>query len=420
MGLFDNICVHRDWNLPGYPESAKRIFQTKGFNCSLGDYYIDSDGSIWKTSGDIKGESSFTGDLKFCGSTGSSGNNFKFYEYVARVKKGVVFKIDPLNIPKPSEKKPTEVKDNCTMCIHGVEMALGHYSCPYQLGYIGGPAKFTCGNFEKKTCMACRFITGGQGCRHGLGGGPQCYNDGHKYWEPKEPEKICETCRFDVPNGCYDTVGYCFQRDKFQPKEDKMETISYRDLVLAGAPDDAFRRWFNLYGMDDIPIDGAYDWLNIQADCYMRWVKDNPGKVPESWIKYIEEQEKPPPCESCANPDVSGYCYRKEENGCGYKSKWHLFREKPKRTVEEIINQSAINAFCVSPDDFLAAWPNEYQRDALALAANNFAKDREAMEEAVKQLKESCLDPIGAKALCILMDRLADHDKQAAEMRETK
>jgi hypothetical protein len=177
-----------------------------------------------------------------------------------------------------------------------------------------------------------------------------------------------------------------------------METISWRDLAAADVPVEAFRRWFNMYGGDDIPIDDAYNWLNIQADCYMRWVKANKsGKVPQEWIDYIAEQEK------------------------------------PKRTVEEIVKWGKRYAgeFNVAENSYKpdmcshalrrnAGWfakvNGKEKADYLALAANNFADDRKAMEEAVKQLKESCLDPIGAKALYILMDRLTAHDKQAAEM----
>jgi hypothetical protein len=46
-----------------------------------------------------------------------------------------------------------------------------------------------------------------------------------------------------------------------------------------------------------------------QPDCWLEWVKQNKsGKVPQKWIDYIAEREKP--CEGCKHVDETDRCYR--------------------------------------------------------------------------------------------------------------
>jgi hypothetical protein len=94
--------------------------------------------------------------------------------------------------------------------------------------------------------------------------------------------------------------------------------------------------------------------------------------------------------------------------------------------VEEIIEKDKTN--CIwrgwsQKSVRLRGIPEPRIRRYLALAANNFAKDREAMEEARDALNDALgirlLDGDLLRNICrardLMVDRLATHDKDAAE-----
>ena len=48
MGMFDEVYVHALIELPGFPVSENRVFQTKDFNCLLERYAITDTGRLTK------------------------------------------------------------------------------------------------------------------------------------------------------------------------------------------------------------------------------------------------------------------------------------------------------------------------------------------------------------------------------------
>lgn len=162
--------------------------------------------------------------------------------------------------------------------------------------------------------------------------------------------------------------------------------IDWTDLVAAGCPPVAIIKWWD----SDTPMsyttgrsyENAYGWLKRQAPCWLKWIgKNKSGKVPPGWIDYIEA------------------------------------RQKPKRTVEEIIEKVQKQKWFAASSGFVAGIPDVKVRQGIALSANMFPDDRKAMKEAVKILGDPHRDIINVQnVIRLLSDRLDAADKQAAEM----
>lgn len=205
-----------------------------------------------------------------------------------------------------------------------------------------------------------------------------------------------------------------------RPKEEKkMETISWRDLAAVDCRFDAVMKFMEVYGDTNVNIKDAYHWLIKQEPCWLEWVKQNEsGKVPKKWIDYIAEQEKPP-CEACVNLDIKSEKYgcgkAGVKVGCCYNTGWHYFNEKPKRTVEEIIeDRSVFLTEGVFPMQFTGVSRIDWtlSADYLALAANNFAE----MWEMLKKLADESGKTMGLIGPSKVRGLVGKIEKDAAEM----
>lgn len=98
MGMFDDVeCLYP---LPGFPEGARRWFQTKDFDCQLGRYRITEAGELFCVAasveewehGDLPApvRLDYTGEVRFY----TDGDGADWYEYVALFAGGRMIRVE--------------------------------------------------------------------------------------------------------------------------------------------------------------------------------------------------------------------------------------------------------------------------------------------------------------------------------------